>query len=172
LSLEITWLQENKHKRSDKLTFYGPCHIISTKEGLPPRILSMQAMSPIQGRHTPTNQRATRGHHMDWRAHWHPNRLKIKWTPRTNLSTHRTYTWRKHTLSGVHMGSADPRSAEPTLWPPSWASTWCLLVGPSFHLGGVSNHSTPVLRAINRRGGDSFLTNTSYYSSLTFGFSG
>jgi hypothetical protein len=110
LSLEIMWLQVNKHKRSDNLTFYGPWHITSTKEGLPPRIPCMQAMSPIQWRQTSTNQRATRGCHMDWRAHEHPNHLKTMWTSGTDLRTHRTAS---HTKAQAEVGPQG--SVEPTL---------------------------------------------------------
>jgi hypothetical protein len=152
------WLQENKRKWSDKLTFYGPCHITSAKEGLSPRIPCMQAIFPIQWRHTLTNQRVTRGPHMDWRAHTHPIRLKIKWTPGTYLRTHRIATLRKHAPSGAHRESADPTGR------PNWpcglhlgASTWWLLVGPSLHHGGVCSHSTLALKPINRRRGVHFL---------------
>jgi hypothetical protein len=97
------------------------------------------------------------------------NRLKSTCTQRTNLTARRIATRRKHTSSGAHRGLADPtgRPNRPCgLY--SRASTWWLLVGPSLHPGGVCSHSMPMLRPINRRGGGSFLTNTTYYYSLTF----
>jgi hypothetical protein len=167
------WLHIHKHKRSDKLTFYGPCHITSTKEGMPPRIQCMQAMSPIQGRQTRMNQRATRGRHMDWRAHRNPNRLKTQWTPVTDLRIHRTATTWKHRSRWAHKGSADP-----TGWPnwqcvsSSWPSTWCWSVGPKVHSRGVGGASTSCSRPINRREGTHFLPNSLSNSSFTFGFQG
>jgi hypothetical protein len=159
------WLQVNKHKRSDNLTFYGPWHITSTKEGLPPRIPCMQAMSPIQWRQTSTNQRATRGCHMDWRAHEHPNHLKTMWTSGTDLRTHRTATTRKHRLRWAHRG----RSNRPCV-DSSWHSTWCCLVCPGIHSRGVGGASTSCSRPMNRRDGTHFLPNLPFNSSLTFGF--
>jgi hypothetical protein len=81
------------------------------------------------------------------------NRLKNTCTQGSDLRTHKTATWRKHTPSGAHRGSADPtgRPNRPC-GRHSGASMWWLLVGPSLHLGGVCIQSTPVLRPINRRG--------------------
>jgi hypothetical protein len=98
------------------------------------------------------------------------NGLKSTCTPGTYLRAHRTSTSRNHTPSGAHLGSADPRigrtdlgTADPGL--PLGAS-----IGPRGRSRGVSLLFAPVLRPINRRGGGSFLTNTPYSSSLTFGF--
>jgi hypothetical protein len=115
--------------------------------------------------------------HDTWTSHgsmgppYRLNHLKNTCSPRNKLRTHRTTTWRKHTRSGAHRGSANPvgRPNQPC-GSHLGASMWWLQVGPSLHLGGVSLLLTPVLRPINRRGGGSFLTNTPYYSSLTFGF--
>jgi hypothetical protein len=130
----------------------------------------MQDMSPIQGRQAPTNQSMTYGLHTDpWAPPERLNCLKNMCTLGTVLRTHRTTTCRKHASSGAHRGSANPtgRSNRPC-GAHSGASTWWLLFGPSLHPGSVCSHSTPVLRPINRRGDGSFLTNTPYYSSLTF----
>jgi hypothetical protein len=145
------WLWVNKHKISGKLTFYSPCHITSAKEGLPPWILCMQAMSPIQGRQTPMNRRVSCGRHRDWRAHEQANRLKRACTPGTYLGTHPTATRRKHRPCGAQCP----------------ASTWYCLVGPGVHSWGVGGAST---RPITRRGGTHFLPKSHSNSSLNFGF--
>jgi hypothetical protein len=98
------------------------------------------------------------------------NRMKNMCTSGTDLRAHTTATRRKHTSSGAHLGSVDPRidqtdlgSVDPGL--PRGACPLDLETIPGvFH---------SILRRcsglINRRGGGSFLTNTSY-SSLSFGF--
>jgi hypothetical protein len=68
----------------------------------------MQAMSPIQGKQTLTNQRSTHGRHIDGWAHRQANRLKTKWAPGTDLRTHMAATTRKNSLRWAHKGSADP----------------------------------------------------------------
>jgi hypothetical protein len=80
---------------------------------------------------------------------------------------------RKHKLRWAHKGSVDPigRLNRPC-GGSSGPSTWCFLVCPSLHPGGVCSHSTPVLRPINRRRGTSFFSNSLCNPSLTFGFQG
>jgi hypothetical protein len=147
LSLEIIWLQENKNKRSDKLTFYDPFHITSAKEGLPPRIPCMQAMSSIQGKYTPTNQRMTHCHHMDWRAHGDPYRLhflhRLRIHPRTHISASRL----KEGASRAHKESAEPwvRSNWPRLsLPTPRGASWLVLEWIS-GVFGVLSHQCPGL---------------------------
>jgi hypothetical protein len=104
-------------KRSDQLTFYVPCHINSAKEGLPPRIPCMQAMSPIQGKQ---NQRI-RGRHGDITWIEGPTGRQTASKP----SGHRESTWGptwqtpRESKGVVPQGVDRPhRSVEPTLcWP-------------------------------------------------------
>jgi hypothetical protein len=134
-----------------------------------PRILCMQAMSPIQGRQTPpTNQRATHGRHMDWRVHGTLTTSKPSRHRGTDLRTHRTATTRKHRPRWAHKGSTDPIGQPNCCVGSSWPSTWCCLVDPWVHSRGVGGASTSGSSPINRREGTHFLPN----SSLTFGFQG
>jgi hypothetical protein len=111
-------LQENKHKRSGKLTFYDSCHV-TARSGCHLRCHACK-LSHLGATHTchVTNPREASPDESEcdtWTSHGsmgppeHLNRLKNMCTPGTDLRTHRTTTQRKHTPSGAHLGSADPR---------------------------------------------------------------
>jgi hypothetical protein len=165
------WLQVNKRKRTDKLTFYGPCHITSAKEGLPPRILSMQACLQSKG-----GKPRWRGRHVDitWikgqRAPKSPqNQVDTGNRPEDPQDSHHTKARAEVGPQGV---GRPHRSAEPTLCRSSWPSTWCCLVGSGVHSWGVGGASTSCSRPINRREGTHILPNSLSKSSRTFGFQG
>jgi hypothetical protein len=116
------------------LLWIKPRHL--TKEGLPPRITCMQAMSLIQGK----QPRRLRGRHMD------TTRIEGSTGRQTasNSCGHQAPTQGptgKHLEKAhpdwAHRGSADP-TGRPN-WPcgcHSGASTWCFLVG-SWSTSGV-----------------------------------
>jgi hypothetical protein len=111
-------LQENKHKRSRKLTFYDSCHITATSGCH----LSCHACEQSHRMchtcmpcHQSKGSKPRQIRARQWTSHVSMgpleclNRLKNTCTPGTDLRTHRTATPRKHTPSGAHLGSTDPR---------------------------------------------------------------
>jgi hypothetical protein len=98
------------------------------------------------------------------------NRFKNTCTPGTDLRVHRTATLRKHTQSGAHLGSADPRIGRTNLGSvdPGLPHGTCPLVLEA--IPGCFTLSCVGALVYKWKGRVSFLTNTSYPSSLTFGF--
>jgi hypothetical protein len=167
------WLQENKHERSGKLMLYDLCYV-TARSSYHHKCHACKLSHPRCPTCMPCHQskggkpRRIRMWHVNFTWIHRPTRAPKPHQEhvyiRTHLRAHRTATLRKHTTSGAHLGSADPRisrtddgSVDPEL--PHGA---CLLV--------LEAILSVVLWPINRRGGGSFINNTTYSSSLTFGF--
>jgi hypothetical protein len=179
LSLEIMWLQENKHKRSGKLTFYDSCHVTS-RNGCHLRCHACKLSHLRCHACTPCHQskggkpRRIRAWHVDFT--WIHGPTRVSKPPQEHMYTgdrpkgpQDSHPEKAH-LEWGPPGIDRPKDRPKRPWVGwSWASTWRLSIGPRGHPRGVSL-LVPVLWLINRRGGGSFLTNTSHSSYLTFGF--
>jgi hypothetical protein len=111
------WLQENKHKRSGKLTFYDSCHVTSRNgchlrcHACKPSHLWCHACTPCH-QSKRGKPRRIRAFLMDFT--WIHGPTRVPKPPQEHMYTeadlrdHRT-TPKKHTPSGAHLGSADPR---------------------------------------------------------------
>jgi hypothetical protein len=111
-------LQENKHKRSGKLTFYDSCNVTSRNGYTSGAMHASQATSGDTHACHVTNPKEASPNKSErdmWTSHGsidppeHLNHLKNTCTLGTNLRAHRTAILRKHTPSGAHLGSPDPR---------------------------------------------------------------